>query len=151
LTGYQHTAVLKAAIELDLFTLIGSGTATIDALAARTHAAPRGLRALCDHLVVDGFLSRAGERYGLTPTAALLLDRNSPGFLGAAIEFIGSPMIMDAFSRLTDSVRRGGTTVPDDGTLSAENPVWVQFARAMAGIAGMSAMLLGNLLDVEHA
>jgi len=151
LTGYQRTAVLKAAIELDLFTQIGTGATTVDALATRTHAAPRGLRALLDHLVADGFLTRDGERYGLAPTAAALLDRSSPAYLGGAVEFIASPMIMEAFSRLTDAVRRGGTAISDEGTLSAENPVWVQFARAMAGVAGMTAMMLGNLLDIEHA
>ena len=150
-TGYQRTAVLKAAIELDLFTQIAGGAATIEALAARTKAAPRGLRALLNHLVVDGFLTREGERYGLGPTAAAFLDRNSTVYIGAAIEFIASPMVVDGFNRLTEAVRRGGTAVPNHGGLAPEHPMWVEFARAMTGIAGMSAMLLANLLDVEHA
>ena len=150
-TGYQRTAALKAAIELDVFTQIAAGVATIDALAARCGAAPRGLRALLNHLVMDGFLTRDGERYGLSATAAAFLDRSSPGYLGSAAGFIASPMILDSFSRLTDAVRRGGTAVPDDGTLAPEHPVWVEFARAMAPLAGMSAVLLANLLDVEHA
>src|SRR5204863_488350 len=62
-----------------------------------------------------------------------------------------SPQIMDGFHRLTDAVRRGGTAIPEEGTLAAEHPVWVEFARAMAPIAGMSAMLLANLLAIETA
>lgn len=150
-TGYQRTAALKAAIELDVFTQIAAGTATVDALAARCHAAPRGLRSLLNHLVMDGFLTRDGERYGLGATAAAFLDRNSPAYLGSAIGFIASPMVVEGFAHLTDAVRRGGTAVPDAGSLAPEHPMWVEFARAMAPLAGMSAVLLANLLDVEHA
>jgi ubiquinone/menaquinone biosynthesis C-methylase UbiE len=150
-SGYQRTAVLKAAIELDLFTQIAGGAETADALAAICHAAPRGLRALLNHLVMDGFLTRDGERYGLRATAAAFLDRNSAAYLGSAIGFIASPMIIESLSHLTDAVRRGGTAIPDEGTLAPEHPVWVEFARAMAPLAGMTAVLLANLLDVEHA
>lgn len=151
LTGYQRTAALKAAIELDVFTQIAAGTVTVEALAPRTQAAPRGLRALLNHLVMDGFLTKDGERYGLGATAAAFLDRSSPAYLGSAIGFIASPMIVEGFTRLTDAVRRGGSAIPNDATLAPEHPVWVEFARDMAPLAGMSAVLLGNLLDVEHA
>jgi ubiquinone/menaquinone biosynthesis C-methylase UbiE len=150
-TGYQRTAALKAAIEHDVFTEIAAGATTIDELAARTHAAPRGLRALLARLVVDGFLERTGDRYALTPTSAAFLDRNSAGYVGSAIEFIASERIVECFLGLTEAVRRGGTAVPDDGTLSPENPVWVQFARSMAPIAGMTGLLLANLLEAEQA
>src|SRR5437870_744109 len=146
-TGYQRTAALKAAIELDVFTQIAAGAATVDALAARCHAAPRGLRALLNHLVVDGFLRKDGERYSLGATAAAFLDRSAPTYLGSAIKFISSPMIVEGFTRLTDAVRTGGTAVPNDGALAPEHPVWVEFARAMAPLAGMMALLLANLLD----
>ena len=36
--GYQNTAALKAALELDVFTAIGSGTLDVAALAAKLGA-----------------------------------------------------------------------------------------------------------------
>src|SRR5262245_46842064 len=150
-TGYQRTAALKAAVELDVFTQIAGGTATLEGLAARCGAAPRGLRALLNHLVVDGFLTRAGERYGLSATAAAFLDRNAPGYLGSGITFIASPGVVDGFTRLADAVRRGGTAIPSEGSLAPEHPMWGEFARAMAPLAGMTAILLANHLDVEQA
>lgn len=147
-TGYQRTAVLKAAIELDVFTQIAAGAVTVDDLATRCQAAPRGLRALLNHLVMDGFLTKNGEHYGLAATAAAFLDRNSPAYVGSAAGFIASPLIMEGFSRLTDAVRRGGTVIPDDGTLAPDHPVWVEFARAMAPLAAMTATLLSNLLGI---
>src|SRR6266404_3331318 len=114
-TGYQRTAALKAAVELDVFTHIAAGVATLEALAARCGAAPRGLRALLNHLVADGFLTRDAERYGLSATAAGFLDRNAPGYLGSAIGFIASGAVVDGFTRLTDAVRRGGTAISQEG------------------------------------
>jgi hypothetical protein len=151
ITGYQRTAALKAAIELDVFTAIAAGTATVEALAARCRASARGLRPLLDHLVVDGFLSRDGTRYALRATAAAFLDRSAPTYLGSAVSFITAPTVVEGFTRLTDAVRRGGTAIPEEGTLAPEHPVWVEFARAMGPLAGMTAMLLANLLDAEHA
>jgi ubiquinone/menaquinone biosynthesis C-methylase UbiE len=150
-TGYQRTAALKAAIELEVFTHIAAGAATVDALAARCHAAPRGLRALLSHLAMDGFLTKDGERYGLRATAAAFLDRNAPTYLGSAVNFIAAPTMAEAFSHLTDAVRRGGTAIPEAGSLAPDHPMWVEFARSMAAVAGMSAQLLANVLDIEHA
>jgi 2-polyprenyl-3-methyl-5-hydroxy-6-metoxy-1,4-benzoquinol methylase len=151
LTGYQRTAALKAAIDLDVFTAIGEGTDTTPALAARCKAAERGIRALCDRLVADGLLARDGARHTLSPAAATFLDRRSPAYVGSAATFLTSSLVTEAFARLTEAVRRGGTAVGEQGTLSADHPIWVEFARSMAPIAGMSAMLLANLLEAARA
>jgi hypothetical protein len=45
LNAYQHSAVLKAALELDLFTAIGETDATADELATRCSAAERSAAA----------------------------------------------------------------------------------------------------------
>lgn len=150
-TGYQRTAAIKAAIELDVFTQIAAGAVTIDALAEKCKSAPRGLRALLNHLAVDGFLTRNGDRYSLSVTTAMLLDRNSPAYVGTAITFIASPMLLDMFAHLTEAVRRGGTAVSESGTLAPEHPVWVEFAKAMAPLAAMTATLVANLLEIEQA
>jgi ubiquinone/menaquinone biosynthesis C-methylase UbiE len=149
-TGYQRTFALKAAIELDVFGQIAAGATTIAELAKRCHAAPRGLRALLNHLVADGFLTRSGQQYGLSATSEAFLNPSGMSNIGTAATFIASPMLLDSFARLTDAVRRGGTAVPEEGTLAPEHPVWVDFARAMAPMAGMSGVLLANLLDIEN-
>jgi ubiquinone/menaquinone biosynthesis C-methylase UbiE len=149
-TGYQHTAAVKAGVELDLFTQIASGVDTVEALAKACKTAPRGLRALLNFLVMDELLTRSGERYALTPTSATFLDRSAPSFIGSAVIFLGSAGIVDGFTRLTDAVRRGGTAIPHDGTLAPENPVWVEFARAMAPLATMTGMLLAQVLDAPN-
>jgi ubiquinone/menaquinone biosynthesis C-methylase UbiE len=145
-TAYQRTAALKAAVDLDVFSTIGAKGATAGEIAARSKASPRGVRSLCDRLVADGFLAKEGDRYSLGADAAAFLDRSSPGFVGSALTFLTSPTIMAAFAHLTEAVRRGGTAVPEEGTLAPEHPVWVEFARAMGPMAAMVAEMLANVL-----
>ena len=78
LHAFQRSAALKAAIDLELFTAIGEGAKTPAALAQRCKAAERGVRILADYLVVDSFLTKSGNEYGLTEESAAFLDRRSP-------------------------------------------------------------------------
>ncbi len=151
--GYQRTAALKAAIELDLFTAIGDDTQTPAALAKACSAAERGVRILCDYLAVMGFLLKQGGAYRLSEDAALYLNRRSPAYLGKAIEFLLSPTLTQGVARLTDAVRRGGTAISEEGTMEPEHPVWVDFARAMAPLQALPAELTARLLGAasgEH-
>src|SRR5579871_3538241 len=132
ISAFHRSAALKAALDLGVFTAIGSGNTTVPALASACQAAERGIRILCDNLVLMGFLTKTGETYGLTPDTALFLDQNSPAYLGGATEFMCAPLMVDIFRDLAATVRKGGTTLPDQGSVTPDNPIWVQFARAMA-------------------
>jgi len=143
--AYQRSAALKAAVELDIFTAIGEGRADAASVAAACGASERGVRILCDYLVVIGFLTKEGGRYGLTRDSAVFLDRRSPAYMGGTLEFLLSPTLMSGFEDLAAAVRRGGTVVPDGGTVSEENPVWVKFARAMAPMMVPAALEIARL------
>lgn len=144
--AYQRTAVIKAAVELDLFTAIGEGKATPADLAPRVKAAERGVRILCDHLVLMGFLTKQGGRYGLTADSAAFLDRRSAAYAGGVVDFLLSPPIKSNFDDLAAVVRKGGTVAQSQGTLSPEHPVWVQFARSMGAAMALPAQLLADLI-----
>src|SRR5712691_536068 len=148
-TAYQRTAALKGAIELDLFSAIAEGDATAEALAARIRASVRGVRILCDYLAALGFLRKTDGRYALDPESGPLLDRHSPLYVGSAIRFLASPVVMQSFADVAGAVRKGGTVVDAGGATAPEHPMWVDFARAMAPLAGLAAQLLANLLDAD--
>src|SRR5262249_37153464 len=137
--AYHRTEALRAGIELDLFSHVASGRQTAAELASACQAAPRGVRILADYLAIVGFLHKHGDRYELTDDSKVFLDRASPGYLGGAVTFILSPDMKESFHRLTAAVRRGGTAVSDEGTVSHDNPIWVEFARAMAPVMRMPA------------
>ena len=145
--GFQRTAALKAAIDLDLFTAIGEGRTTPSELAQRCGASERGLRILCDTLAALDFVRKDGGHYALDPDLGMFLDRHSPAYVGSAANFLASPMVTEAFGALTAAVRKGGTAIAEEAVLAPEHPVWVDFARSMAPLAGLSARLLTNLLD----
>jgi SAM-dependent methyltransferase len=69
--------------------------------------------------------------------------------MGSITEFLLSDPLIDEFRILTDSVRKGGTAVPEDGTLAPENPIWVNFARAMAPMMRPVASAIAQLIDPD--
>lgn len=146
INAYQRTEALRAAIELDLFTHVAGGQRTAAQIASACQASPRGVRILADYLTVVGLLRKSGEQYELTPDAAAFLDRRSPAYLGGTIGFFLTDDLRQAFRQLTAAVRRGGTALSDEGTVSHDNPIWVEFARAMAPLMQMPARLLADLV-----
>ena len=148
LNAYQRTAALKGAIELGLFTAIAEGANTPAALARKLNAAERGVRMLSDYLVILGFLTKGPDnRYALTRDTATFLDRRSPAYVGGALEFLLSPGLTDAYKDVAAATRKGGTVLPEGGTVSHENPVWVRFARAMGVMMARPAEELAKLVD----
>ena len=127
----QRTCSIRAAVDLEVFTAIKEGHNTTSALADRCHASERGLRMLVDYLVMLGFLTKSENTYALTQDSEVFLVKTSPAYLGGTLEFLLSPTLFEGFCDLTEAVRKGGTTMPDQGTIAEEHPEWVTFARAM--------------------
>ena len=150
LNAYQKTAALKAAIDLDIFTHIAKGATTTKQIAARTHASEKGTRILCDYMVLQGFLIKDGNSYALAPDADFFLNRRSPAYIGSATQFLCSPDLRKHYDDLSGAVRKGGTTAEDEGTVEPENPIWVEFARGMAGLMTLPAEMLAKLLAADR-
>lgn len=145
LNAYQQTAALRAAIDLEVFTAISEGATTAAAIAARAGASERGIRILCDFLVILGFLTKSGMTYGLSPEAAVFLDKRSPAYMGTVVQFLNTPDMVHAYDNLTEAVRRGGTVMSEEGTVVANNPLWVEFARSMAPMMRMPAQAIAEM------
>jgi precorrin-6B methylase 2 len=146
--AFQRTVALKGAIDLGLFTAIAEGCTTVEAIANRCQASPRGTRILCDVMTIDGFLTKQGDTYGLTPDSAVFLDQRSPAYLGGVTEFLNDTMMMSSHSDVAAIVRKGGTVLPEE-SVSPENPAWVTFARAMMPMMMMPAQTMAKIVDVD--
>jgi SAM-dependent methyltransferase len=151
INAHQRTEALKAAIELEVFTAIGEGNTTAAEIAKRCQTSERGMRILCDYLTIMEMLTKQGDRYGLTLDSATFLDKRSPAYLGSATEFLCSPQMFENTKSIADAVRKGGTVMEDDGTVSTENPLWVKFARGMAPLMAMPAQLMAKLVNQQPA
>ena len=76
--AHQRTAALSAAIELDVFRAVGQGPGDAASIARHCSASERGIRILCDFLVINGVLAKEDGHYKHTPTSAAFLDPPRP-------------------------------------------------------------------------
>ncbi len=147
LNGFQRATALKAAIELEVFTLIGAGAVTAAELAKRAQTSPKGMRILCDFMTIQGFLTKQNGSYGLTPDAAVFLDKMSPAYLGSIAFFLVHPAHVANYMDVTGAVRKGGT-VSGDGNMGPEAPVWVDFAKFMAPLSAIGSAALAQIVNI---
>jgi len=148
--AFQETEALKAAIELDIFTAIAEGADTAASLAAKTRAAERGVRILCDYFTVKELLTKKGERYALTQESAVFLNRHSPACLATMIDFLASPWSRKNFGLLAEAVRKGGTASETGDHTKAHEDIWVNFARSMAPLTIPAAEFIAGLTNAAE-
>jgi hypothetical protein len=148
--AYQRSAALKAAIELDIFRAVGEGPGNVAAIARQCSASERGIRILCDYLVIYGVLMKVDGHYRHTPSSAAFLDPRSPSCMASIAHFMSAPVFRDAYDNLAEVVRSGRTSMSGDGTVEPENPVWVLFAEKMAPMMAPMTGPLGAVVLEGH-
>ncbi len=151
LFAYQRSALIKAAIELDVFTKIAEGNPTAEKIASACGASARGIRIICDCLTVCGFLTKTENEYALTESTEVFLSKHSPAYMGTTAAFLMTPELMEGFSSLAQAVRTGSTAISEEGTVSPENPVWVEFARGMMPMMMPASQMMADKLGFEPA
>jgi ubiquinone/menaquinone biosynthesis C-methylase UbiE len=147
LNGFSRAMALKAAIELEIFTLIGAGAVTAAELAKRAQTSQKGMRILCDFMTIQGFLTKQDSTYGLTRDSAVFLDKKSPAYLGSTAFFLVHPTHVENFLDLTAAVRKGGTA-HEQGNMGPEAPIWVEFAKWMAPMSAMGSAGLAQVVNI---
>src|SRR5580698_2401318 len=143
--AHQRTSALKAAIELDVFRAVGEGPGDVASIARQCEASERGIRILCDFLVINSVLVKEDGHYRHTPSSAAFLDPRSPACMASVAHFMSRPEVTEPLAHLADVVRAGRTSLAGEGTVEPENPVWVDFAEKMAPMMGPMAGPLGAL------
>lgn len=144
LNAHQKTAALRAAIDLDVFTAIADGEADVAGISSRCGASTRGIRILCDYLTLNGFLKKQNERYELSPTSAVFLNRHSPASMASLVHFLNSPQVMAGFANLTEAVRKGTTQLGQEGFIAPEFDAWVTFAESMTPLVRGAAEFVAS-------
>jgi SAM-dependent methyltransferase len=148
LFSHARADALKAAIDLDVFSAIGEGRHTIEEIAQRCAASKRGIRSLCDFLVVNGFLAKAGLSYDLVTDSQIFLDRRSPAYLGSVAEFMASRWNAERCASIAQSVRDGR---PALDTIMSDPAIWLTFAHAMLPLAANAAAAVAEQLGAAGA
>ncbi|KAG5189455.1 S-adenosyl-L-methionine-dependent methyltransferase [Tribonema minus] len=138
--AHMGSAMLKAAVELNVFTAIaavtrkGEAPPTAARVAEACRCSERGMRILLDVLTAEGFLvksvsSRPMYTYKLTPSSGKYLDRASPSCLADSVSwFCGDDYVKPLWTGLVDSIVTGSATAATRETAEARR---LTFARAM--------------------
>ncbi|WP_447980187.1 methyltransferase [Candidatus Nitrospira bockiana] len=115
-SGYQLPRIILTALELDLFTAMGTGSWTIPGLAQRIAVSERGLDILCRNLASAGILIKQRNEYRNGKVAASALNAKSADYRGGYVRLIRDHWT--DWGKLTESVRTGrpveDKTPPDD-------------------------------------
>ncbi len=118
--GLIRATVLKAAIELELFTRIAEGHRSVPALSRIGGTNERGTRILLDALCFIGLLSKQHMEYKLSPTAEAFLVKGKPSYYGDAL--LGD-YAWDARGQLSKLLRTGKPILPAAFS-DAFEPTW---------------------------
>jgi O-methyltransferase/methyltransferase family protein len=143
--GFWASKAVLSAVELELFTKLGSGGMTGSQIADALELHPRAIPDFPDALVALELLDREGEgseaRYRNTQTTAIFLDKGSPAYIGGILE-MANARLFRFWGDLTEALQTGK---PQNEIKHSGKPMFEelysdpdrleQFMNAMAGIS----------------
>lgn len=144
--AFWPAKVLLSAVELGVFTTLGTQSMTGTELRQALRLHERAQPDFFDTLLALGFLERDGDgdqaRYRNTAETAMFLDRNSPQFMGGFLE-MANARLYRFWGDLTEGLRTGAaqneikhTGKSMFGELYSKPERLEQFMDAMSGISG---------------
>ncbi len=144
-SGFWASKTLLSAVELQLFTHLGTASMTGAELGEQAGLHKRGTDDFLDTLVALRFLDRDGDgaagRYRNTAETAAFLDKQSPTYIGGILEMFNA-RLYQFWGSLTEALQTGkpqneikhtGTPMFDE--LYGDSARLEQFMHAMEGIS----------------
>jgi predicted O-methyltransferase YrrM len=158
--AFWPSKVLLSAIELGVFTELGTKSLTAGEVQAALRLHPRANPDFLDTLVALRFLERDGDgheaRYRNTEETATFLDRNSPQFMGGFLE-MANARLYPFWGNLTDGLRTGQaqneikhTGASMFAELYSKPERLEQFMDAMSGISAGNFRALAETFDFSR-
>ena len=155
--GFWGSKTLLSAVELDLFTKLGSDGMTAEQIAKDLDLDDRAVPDFPDALVALKLLDREDHAsdtvYRNTEAGAVFLDKASPAYIGGILE-MANARLYPFWGDLTEALRTGKpqneikhTGKPVFDELYADEARLEQFMNAMAGISAGPFMALAEKFD----
>jgi hypothetical protein len=158
--GFWGSKTLLSAVELDLFTKLGSDGMTAEQIAKHLDLDGRAVPDFPDALVALELLDRQGHAseavYRNTEAGAVFLDKASPAYIGGLLE-MANARLYPFWGDLTEALRTGKpqneikhTGKPMFDELYADEARLEQFMNAMAGISAGPFTALAEEFDFSR-
>jgi hypothetical protein len=155
--GFWNSKVLLTAVELGVFTTLGAGRMTGEALGNALALHPRGVFDFLDALVAMRFLDRDGDGpgglYANTPDGRTFLDKASPSYVGGILEMLNA-RLFKYWHDLPEALRTGwpqnetkhtGRSIFEE--LYADHQRLEQFLNGMTGLSRINFEALAAKFD----
>ena len=146
--GFWASKTVLSAVELGLFTQLGSNSMTGEEIGTRLGLHPRSIYDFLDALVALQLLDREGDgpggHYRNTPDTAAFLDKNSPTYIGGLLE-MANARLYRFWGDLTEALQ---TAQPQNEIKHAEKPMFEELysdpGRLEQFMSAMQGASLGN-------
>ena len=143
--GFWPSKTVLSAVELELFTHLGSDAMTGEEIGEKLGLHPRGIYDFLDTLVALRFLERDGDgsegRYRNNAESAAFLDKTSPTYIGGILE-MSNARLYRFWADLTEALKTGKpqneikhTGKPMFDELYSDPARLEQFMEAMQGVS----------------
>jgi ubiquinone/menaquinone biosynthesis C-methylase UbiE len=145
--AYIKSGLLKAAVDLELFTHIARGHRTAAEVASAAGADRRAVSIVLDALTAQGLLEKQGEAYGLDPVVEALLVVDSPAYAGAFTRVTLNPRLWKAIGGLTDIVRSGRP--PETMVDEPDHEFWTEFSASSEKLSQIGGNAVADALQLD--
>ena len=158
--AFFSSKVLLTAVELGVFTRLGTRRLTGAELGRELELHPRAIADFFDALVAMRFLGRDGDgpaaRYFNTPECALYLDKTSPRYIGGILEMLNARLfrfwhdLPEALrtGKPQNEVKHGRKGMFEE--LYSELPRLEQFMGAMTGLSRLNFEAFAEKFDFKR-
>jgi cyclopropane fatty-acyl-phospholipid synthase-like methyltransferase len=145
--AYRSSAVLFAAIDVDVFSALAAGPKTALELAAGSGTHHPSLRLLLDACVTEGLLTVDADRYANTPVADAFLVRGRPAYSANGFKYAEN--LYSAWGRLADRVRTGRPPMPAEIMLGEDKEQTRAFVLSMHERARGIGSVLSHFVNLD--
>ena len=153
IAGYRLPRVILTALEMNLFTTVGTKSWTVPDLSKAMGVSERGLDIVCRVLASAGLLVKIKNQYRNSRLGATELNATSPSYRGAYLDLLRNGW--NHWSHLSDSVRSGkeiDDEAPPDDPVYRRQFTWAMHQRSIDAAADVARQVpmkrASTLLDL---
>jgi ubiquinone/menaquinone biosynthesis C-methylase UbiE len=123
LNAYMYqVAILRAALELEVWAKVAAGQDSADRLSATEHWDPLGTRILLDDLCALKLLAKEGDQYRLVPEAEHYLLPDKPTYKG---RYLLADFCWEGNGHLAEAIRAGNRPIGYSATATEAIDIWI--------------------------
>jgi len=143
---YWQTCTLHAGVQLDIFSIIDSGSLSAQQISEQTESDPRNLSILLNALTAMGLLIHKKGSYSNTPDGAQYLSKTSPDYIGFII--MHHQNLLESWNNMPRAVTSGKPV--RTRTSQATDSMRESFLMGMFNLAMSSAPVVAEKLDLSE-